>query len=67
MAATRCIQEHTHGQDELLFKSSIGMMKNCDFSDFEHVMDIGLVWVFQKLLFYWDLHRQPSVSMLEVR
>ncbi len=25
----------------------------------------GLVWVFQKLLIYWDLHMQPSLEITE--
>ncbi len=33
-------------------------------SDYVTVPD-GLVWVFQKLLIYWDFHVQPSLGFTE--
>ncbi len=61
--ATRC------GEDDLLkFKPSIRMGKKGDLSDFECGMVVGtdgLVWVFQKLLIYWDFHAQPSLGFTE--
>ncbi len=44
------------------------MGKKGDLSDFEHGMLLvpdGLVWVFQKLLIYWDFHAQPSLGFTE--
>ncbi len=47
------------------------MGKKGDLSDFECgmvqllVLD-GLVWVFQKLLIYWDFHTQPSLGFTEI-
>ncbi len=41
-----------------------------DLSDFELGLEWllvpdGLVWVFQKLLIYWDFHAQPSLGFTE--
>ncbi len=44
------------------------MGKKGDLSDFERGMVVGvrrLVWVFQKLLIYWDFHTQPSLGLTE--
>ncbi len=44
------------------------MGKKGDLSDFERGMVVGargLVWVFQKLLIYWDFHAQPSLGFTE--
>ncbi len=44
------------------------MGKKGDLSDFESGMVVGtdgLVWVFQKLLIYWDFHAQPSLGFTE--
>ncbi len=44
------------------------MGKKGDLSDFERGMVVGadgLVWVFQKLLIYWDFHTQPSLGFTE--
>ncbi len=43
------------------------MGKKGDLSDFERgmVVDARLVWVFQKLLIYWDFHSQPSLWFTE--
>ncbi len=44
------------------------MGKKGDLSDFERGMVIvpdRLVWVFQKLLIYWDFHTQPSLGLTE--
>ncbi len=44
------------------------MGKKGDLSDFERGMVVGdrrLVWVFQKLLIYWDFHAQPSLEFTE--
>ncbi len=44
------------------------MGKKWDLSDFERGMVVGarrLVWVFQKLLIYWDFHAQPSLGFTE--
>ncbi len=43
------------------------MGKKGDLSDFERGMVVGawLVWVFQKLLIYWDFHTQPSLEFTE--
>ncbi len=44
------------------------MGKKWDLSDFERDMVVGarrLVWVFQKLLVYWDFHTQPSQGFTE--
>ncbi len=44
------------------------MGKKGDLSDFERGMFVGadgLVWVFQKLLIYWDFHAQPSLGFTE--
>ncbi len=52
----------------LKFKLSIRMGKKGDLSDFERGMVVGarwLVWVFQKLLIYWDFHTQPSLGFTE--
>ncbi len=56
-------------QDNLLkFKPSIRKGKKEDLSNFERGMVVGarrLVWVFQKLLIYWDFHTQPSLEFTE--
>ncbi len=44
------------------------MGKKGDLSDFEHGMVVsadGLLWVFHKLLIYWDFHTQPSLGFTE--
>ncbi len=43
------------------------MGKKGDLSDFERGMVVadGPVWVFQKLLIYWDFHTQPSLEITE--
>ncbi len=44
------------------------MGKKMDLSDFERGMVVGvirLVWVFKKLLIYWDFHTQPSLGFTE--
>ncbi len=44
------------------------MGKKGDLSDFECGMLLvpdGLVWLFQKLLIYWDFHAQPSLGFTE--
>ncbi len=44
------------------------MGKKGDLSDVERGMVVGarrLVWVFQKLLIYWDFHAQPSLGFTE--
>ncbi len=44
------------------------MGKKGDLSDFERGMVVGarrLVWVFKKLLIYWDFHTQPSLGFTE--
>ncbi len=44
------------------------MGKKGDLSDVERGMVVGarrLVWVFQKLLIYWDFHTQPSLGFTE--
>ncbi len=44
------------------------MGKKGDLSDFERGMVVGarrLVWVFQKLLIYWDFNAQPSLGFTE--
>ncbi len=44
------------------------MGKKGDLSDFEHGMVVSarqLVWVFQKLLIYWDFQAQPSLGFTE--
>ncbi len=44
------------------------MGKKGDLSDFERGMVVGarrLVWVFQKLLIYWDCQAQPSLGFTE--
>ncbi len=69
MAATQCIYASRCGEDDLLkFKPSIRMGKKGDLSDFERAMFVGArraVWVFQKLLIYWDFHAQPSLEFTE--
>ncbi len=42
--------------------------KKGDLSDFEHGMVVGadgLIWVFQKLLIYWDFHAQLYLAFTE--
>ncbi len=44
------------------------MGKKGDLSDFERGMVFGarrVVWVFQKLLIYWDFHTQPSLGFTQ--
>ncbi len=44
------------------------MGKKGDLSDFERKLVVGArraVWVFQKLLIYWDFHVQPSLGFIE--
>ncbi len=54
-------------RDLLKFKPSIRTGKKGDLRDFERGMVVGarLVWVFQKLLIYWDFHAQPSLEFTE--
>jgi len=51
-------------EDDLLkFKLSIRMGKNGVLSDFECGVVVGatrIVWVYQKLLIYWEFHTQSS-------
>ncbi len=69
MAATQCIQVSRCGEDVLLkVKPSIRTGKKGDLSDFERGMVVGadgLVWVFHKLLIYWDFHTQASLGFTE--
>ncbi len=41
------------------------MGKKGELSNFEHGIVVGQVWVFQKLLIYWDFHAQPSLEFTE--
>ncbi len=64
-----CIWASRCDEDDLLkFKPSIRTGKKGDLSDFERGMVVGgrrLVWVFHKLLIYWDFHTQPSLGFTE--
>ncbi len=54
--------------DLLKFKPSIRTGKKGDLSDWTWNgcwCQNGLVWVFQKLLIYWDFHAQPSLGFTE--
>ncbi len=47
--------EHQNGEERGLSDSERGMVVGAD----------GLVWVFDKLLIYWDFHTQPSLGFTE--
>ncbi len=49
--------EHQNGEEKDLSNFECGMVQLL-------VLD-GLVWVFQKLLIYWDFHAQPSLVFTE--